>query len=149
MSARAQESDRAPERAVRVFNGRYTVTSPTGAHRTFEISTQPEGASFAPGKRIVSLLEGPDNNLDYRGFGFINDHGVTVWRSKRGEPGAPSMFETYARVLWSLTTEGEASPWVARGMGVLIEGRCCRCNRALTDPTSILTGIGPTCAGRE
>ena len=28
------------------------------------------------------------------------------------------------------------------------EGVCCRCGRALTVPSSIASGIGPTCAGR-
>ena len=32
------------------------------------------------------------------------------------------------------------------GFEIMHEGRCCRCNRTLTHPDSIKTGIGPECA---
>lgn len=135
-------------RAVRVFNGRYTVTSPTGEHRTFRVATRPNDAEFAPGKRTVAILRGPDNGADYVSFGFIDDAGLSVWKKFRGAPGEPSFFEKLAPVFWSLATEGERSKWHARGMRLLLEGTCVVCNRALTDPESIQTGVGPKCAGR-
>jgi hypothetical protein len=45
-----------------VFNGTYTITSPTGEHRTFRIKTQKDDARFAPGKRTIALLTGSDND---------------------------------------------------------------------------------------
>lgn len=122
-------------------NGTITIENPaTRQHRTFSIRTQPEDAKFAPGQRIVALLTGPCNESDYQGFGFVAEDGtVLVWRSKRGGD-----FEKFADML--------ANPvsWMTRtGVNYLFEGRCIRCNRKLTTPESIRTGIGPVCAGRE
>lgn len=120
-------------------NGCITISNrETGEHRTFRIRTQPTESKFAPGKRVVSLLTGPDNSSDYRGFGFVNDDGsITVWRKKR-----TPVFETYARMLVSPERYTDRCDYD-------IEGRCRKCNRKLTVPESIRTGIGPVCAGRE
>lgn len=134
------------QRAVRVFNGRYTLKSPTGQHRTFMIKTQPDNSSFCPGKRVVALLTGPDNESSYRSFAFMDDNGIHVWRKYRCIPGQePTVWERYAQMLWQMATN-PASTYHQRGAEILIEGRCCRCNRALTHPDSIETGIGPECA---
>lgn len=133
--------------ACKVFNGRYTLESTlTGAHRTFRIWTQPQDAEFAGGKRIVGLLTGPENSNpdDYTGFAFIDDFGIHVWKSKQGDD---KLFNTYGRQLWSLVLDAGFSPWAA-SYHLLIEGRCLRCNRALTTPDSIRLGIGPICAGK-
>jgi hypothetical protein len=137
------------ERVATVFNGTYTVENVnTGNHRTFEIKTRPRDSNFAPGKRVVALLNGPDNEKDYIGFAFMGDDGITVWRSKRGTAEGPSLFDKYARLLWALTTEGENCGFYKQGFRLHSEGRCIRCNRKLTVPESIKTGIGPVCAGR-
>ncbi len=133
------------EIACKVFNGIYTIHSgQTGEHRTFRVSTQNDKAEFAPGKRIVGLLTGPDNESDYTGFGFIDDNGIHVWRSKQGE----GLWEQYAEMLWSLALDAAFSEWAAKDYRLMMEGRCIRCNRVLTEPTSITTGIGPICASR-
>ncbi len=135
------------ERAAKVFNGIYTVKSAqTGDHRTFKIHAQDEKAEFAPGKRIVSLLTGSENSADesYTGFAFIDDDGIHVWSKKRGQ----GLWETYADMLWSFSLDAAGSPWAAKGFTIMGEGRCVRCNRLLTEPTSLKTGIGPICAGR-
>lgn len=138
-----------PEQASTILNGTYTVASArSGKHRTFSIRTQPDDSKFAPGKRVIALLTGPDNEGDYTPFGFVDDQKITVWRSKRGQA-EPSAYETYARLIWSLATRGEESEARRAGYTLLVEGRCIRCNRKLSDPTSIRTGIGPVCAGRE
>lgn len=136
------------ERAAKVFNGIYTVkSSKTGDHRTFKIHTQAKDAKFAPGKRIVSLLTGPENTADdsYTGFAFIDDGGVQVWRSKaEGNP----IWKTYADMLWSLALDGGLSPWADKGFTIMASGTCLRCNRTLSTPESISSGLGPICAGR-
>ncbi len=134
--------------ACKVFNGRYTIESTeTGTHRTFRIWTQPQDAEFAGGKRIVGLLTGPENSNpnDYTGFAFIDDFGIHVWKSKRG---TEALFDIYAVQLWSLALDAGFSPCVDQGYRLFIEGRCLRCNRALTTPDSIRLGIGPICAGK-
>lgn len=134
------------ERAAKVFNGHYTIkSSKTGDHRTFKIHTQSEKAEFAPGKRIVSLLTGSENDSDesYTGFAFIDDLGIHIWAKKQGE----GLWEKYAEMLWSLALDSALSPWAAKGFTVMGEGRCLRCNRLLTTPESVRNGIGPICAG--
>jgi len=142
------------ERAAKVFNGIYTIKSArTGDHRTFKINTQGEKAEFAPGKRVVSLFTGTDNTADehYTGFAFIDDRGIHVWASK-AKPGAPAGSDghrwlQFADLLWTLALDGAFSSWADKGYTIMSEGRCLRCNRLLTEPNSIKTGIGPICAG--
>lgn len=131
--------------AVKLFNGRYSIESTqTGEHRTFWVRTQPADAEFAPGKRVLALLTGSQNDdwASYTGFAFVDDGGIHVWTSKRG-PG--KRFEEYADLLWTLALDGAFSPWTEKGFRILMEGACCRCNRPLTNPESIRTGIGPIC----
>jgi hypothetical protein len=129
---------------LKIFNGRYTMKNRrSGEHRTFEIKTQDKDAKFAAGKRVVALLTGPDNTADYTGFGFVEDDGIVVWKSKRGV-GEKSVFDKYAAVLWSLALDGALSPY-AEHYEFLMEGTCAVCNRPLTEPESIKTGIGPIC----
>jgi hypothetical protein len=48
---------------IKLFNGRYTIQSKqTGEHRTFWVKTQAADAKFAPGRRVVSLLTGSQND---------------------------------------------------------------------------------------
>lgn len=121
-------------------NGTLTLTNPaTGEHRTFRVKTQPDDAKFAPGQRIVSLLTGPDNTSDYTGFAFVNELGhVYCWTKKRG-----TIYERYARMLTDLAGVIERNK-----LEVNFEGRCRICNRPLTTPESVESGIGPVCAGR-
>lgn len=135
-------------KAAKVFNGFYTIKSAkTGEHRTFKIHTQDEKAEFAAGKRIVSLLTGSENdNPDsYTGFAFIDDEGIHVWAKKRSE----GLWQTYADMLWTLSLDSANSKWASRGYTLLVSGHCIRCNRLLTEPNSILTGIGPVCAEKS
>lgn len=128
--------------AMRIFDGRFTIESTeSGEHRTFQIRTQPSNAEFVPGKRILSILSGPENTGDYTGFAFVDESGIHVWRSKLG-----GQYELYAEQLWSLALDGAFSPWAQEGYRILMEGRCCRCGRPLTTPQSIRDGIGPVCA---
>jgi len=130
-------------KASPIFNGTYTVRNrETGEYRTFSIRTQADDAKFAPGQRVITLLSGPDNTADYQAFGFVTDSGVRVFRSKRG-----GAFDAYAKLVWLLAVHGDETP-MAKRYELMLEGRCIKCNRKLTDPVSIETGIGPVCAGR-
>lgn len=57
------------------------------------------------------------------------------------------MWETFALMVWDLAVQ-DGRRWGSK-YELLHEGRCLCCNRKLTDPISIQTGIGPVCAGRE
>jgi hypothetical protein len=111
------------------------------------VRTLPADSGFCPGKRVVGILRGPENTTDYLSFGFLDDRGLSVWKKFRGE-GEPSFFERVAPLFFSLAADGERSPWYARGFRLLAESTCIVCNRALTTPESIRSGIGPTCEGR-
>lgn len=131
------------KRASRIFNGLYSVTFPDGTHRTFKIHTKQLTAKFAAGKRIISLLVGPDNEKDYEPWGFVDDSGISVWKRLRGGR-QPSKYEVFAEVIWKLATD-ETVP----GHELLVSRTCLICSRTLTDPESIEYGIGPTCRSRS
>ena len=127
-------------------NGTVTVESPSGDHRTFRIKTQPDDASFAPGKRILSLFIGPDNTRDYQGFAFVNG-GVRIWRRFGAENEFIKnhkglLYRSYVQVLLNV------EHYEAMGMRFHAEAKCRRCNKKLSTPESITNGIGPVCAGR-
>lgn len=124
-------------------NGKFTIQNRvTGEHRTFRVKTQAIDASFAPGRRTVGLLTGKDNENAYTNFAFMDRDGITVWTKKQGGP-----YDVYARMLYTLVVDGAFSPY-AEKYSLQYETVCRVCNRTLTEPESIRTGIGPICAGR-
>lgn len=122
--------------SIMTHNGRITIENTNrGTHRTFQVRTQPDDAKFAPGTRILSLLTGSDNESDYLGFAFVRDEQVILWKKYRTEQ--------YQRLVDVLL---RPEHYESLGCRYLYEGRCRRCNRTLTTPESIQSGIGPVCA---
>ena len=137
----AQPAAPAPAASITTHNGIFTVTSrASGEHRTFRVKTQKPDAKFAPGERIVSLLTGPVNTNDYTSFGILKADGhIVIWKKHR-----ETQFEKLARMLERLDEHA------ALGHVTVQASTTCRvCNRLLSDPISIATGIGPICGGRE
>lgn len=128
-----------------IYNGRYTIENSKGEYRTFQIRTQAQDAGFAPGKRIVGLLSGPDNINDYSNFAFLNENGtLSVWQKKR-----TPIFAHYAYLLEVLLGgKPNTKRLPLTRYKVHEQRRCLRCNAVLTTPESIEAGIGPVCAGR-
>jgi hypothetical protein len=126
--------------SLSTHNGIITMKSlKTGEHRTFEIKTQKPDAKFMPGVRLLSILQGPDNTSDYRSIGFVNTVGqVILWRKHREE-----LF-----YLW-IAAALEVPERYLDKVEFSFEGRCRRCNRLLTTPESVASGIGPVCEGIE
>lgn len=104
------------------------------------------------------LLSGPDNESSYEFSG-------TFWEiDGQGRGGTlPGQLYTYNHSAKSrLRHDAEsvkALQWMARNMGSAThklmrqaefwhEGRCGRCARRLTVPSSVAAGFGPECAGR-
>ena len=127
-----------------LIGGNATVTlvsTKSGTRFTYRVRASDDGEVF-----FVSLLSGPDNEGDYSYLGRIA-RGVFWAGRKIPKPGdvgpdAPS---------------SKAFAWVWRGLmqdslpdavEVWHEGRCARCNRKLTVPSSIASGFGPECAGK-
>lgn len=121
-------------------NGWFTVENPkTGEHRTFEVKTRNFGTEDKPApKRVVSLLTGPNRESrdNWKAFAFATDSGVKVWKKEQG-----GAFDKYAAILTHVDA-GERY-----GLIYMVESRCRVCNRPLTNPESIRSGIGPICAG--
>lgn len=123
-------------------NGTFTITHlSTQTRKTFRVQTVTNTNSGLYGKRILSLLSGPN----YVGFAFVAESGVYVWRNfqktKTGEETKYSKYATFLEHADAFECTGEIS--------VMRESVCRICNRKLTVPASIQSGIGPTCAGRE
>lgn len=118
-------------------NAVVTLVSPkTGDHRTFRVTTAKRGP--LEGRRILELLVGQNNESDYKGFGFIQEDGtVRLWRKYEG-----TIFAQYADLI------DRPTYWANRGVQYMAEGRCRCCNRRLSNPESLRTGIGPECAKR-
>jgi len=125
--------------AVCSHNGTITVRNPaTHQHRTFRIRTQKKDSRFAPGMRVLSLLTGPDNETSFTPFAFVLEGGrVLVWSKYRG-----TQFERLARLMMHLEAEQQR-----HGLEVQWSAKCRCCNRKLTTPESIASGIGPVCGG--
>ena len=120
-----------------IHDGYYTIPTPRG-HKTFRVHTQPPDALFAPGKRVISYLFGPDNGKDYRGFGFVVGNELRAWKRFQ------TSYDLLALARGLLETDGSeyGRQYAMRS------GNCYVCNRLLTTPESIAAGIGPTCASR-
>lgn len=155
-----------------VHNGTYTVDHPERGHFTLKLYTVQKGE--LAGKRILSLLVGPDNESNYRGVAFWNDAPdpiAHVWKRFRGaanlridgygwtheshgEDGVGLSTTQKKLCIWADlairgTDEERHGYWYGSGYRILLEGRCVVCNRKLTDPDSIRLGIGPVCGGRS
>jgi len=115
-------------------NGTFTIHRGLEWH-TFRIRTQRPDARFKPGERIVSVLVGPRNTTDYRGIGTLDDNGFHIWYKWSRSPKA-LIVQTFLA--------GQMPDW-----DVDESASCIRCNRLLTTPDSIRSGIGPECAGRS
>jgi len=130
-----------PDVPVVFEDGLYTLVRDDETYFTFRLKTQPADADFAPGKTVVSYLCGSDNESSYKGFAFVSANGsITVWKSFRNGPLARTGEEL--RILFQSPTELEAAGlrYAERS------GRCRRCGRTLTVPTSLAAGYGPECA---
>jgi hypothetical protein len=117
------------------------VSLATGARFTYKVERAENlFGDTRPPPHFVSVLTAPDF-YEYLGVIYgskLYSHGR---RSKISQD-APS-----ARAfgwVWQRLTAGR----VPENIEVYHEGRCGRCNRRLTDPLSIESGLGPICQGR-
>lgn len=122
------------------------VSVETGIRFTYQVRAKTEEDTDETALWFVSVLNGPDNESDYAFLGTIFSiaggrhvfhHGK---KSKVGKdaPSAKAFAWWFANVCIN-----HASPKVE----VHHSGTCGRCNRALTVPESVATGLGPECAG--
>ena len=127
-----------------MLSGKATVTLvsvKTGTRFTYRVTKSPDGAAH-----FVALLSGPDNEGDYQYLGRIARS--IFWMGRKvPRPGdisrdAPSM-KAFAWA-WQRIMAGT----LPETLEVWHEGRCGRCARKLTVPSSIASGFGPECIGK-
>jgi hypothetical protein len=133
--------------AIRTFltAGRavFTLTSTkTGTSFTYRFNRR-EARPGQPAPLVfASVLTGPDNQSDYAYMGILRggvpEGLVSTTRGSEVAADAPS----YRALNWYLAHLGDARVEFRH------EGRCGRCGRALTVPSSIDSGLGPECAGK-
>lgn len=140
------------DRAATIFNGYYTITNlKSGEVREVLIRTQDRTSKFCPGQRVCKLLVGDDRDdiTAWKPFAFATDSRLALWKKlSRDENRKRTQFSWLVEILWSLAVEGEVSPWLER---YAFEAKhiCLKCNRPLTNEASMITGVGPICAGRR
>lgn len=129
---------------VTAGNAIFTVSNNKGDHYTYRVS-RVEANGNRPAAWFVSLLTGPNNLDDYTYLGMLdcNTGAVRLTKASRlGDDSTPVRVVRWAfGLIW-----GEKS--VPEGYAVHHEGRCGRCGRPLTVPSSIETGLGPDCAAK-
>lgn len=119
------------------------VSRASGARFTFQIKKAKEDPRWPGASWFVALLSGPDNQSDYNYLGLIKE-----------APGGPR-FRLTAKSRAGLDAPSvKAITFFLRHpeheqLEVWHSGTCGRCGRELTVPSSIESGLGPVCAGRE
>jgi len=129
-----------------IHNGTYTLFNPkTQGHKTLKVWTMSLGGKFAPGSRVVGVLEGQR----FRKFGFVGPSHITVWKRYRGssDPAFLSTEEDKLAFMLMEMLRDENSTYHRRGMTLRKSLTCQKCNRKITDPVSLELGVGPECGG--
>jgi len=122
----------------------FTITSEkTDKHFTFKVNQKDKGegeeVNLTP--FFVSVLNGSDNRKNYQYIGYIQADGEScLLAGAKGKPDAPS-FKAFSWA-WAHLNRGA----IPQDLTIQHEGKCCRCSKRLTVPSSIASGIGPTCA---
>ena len=124
------------------------VSTKTGTRFTYKIRANDDGDVF-----FVSLLRGADNTADYSYLGRIDQQKKarfwagrkTPWPGDTG-PTAPPAAGLPSGLGGAPLCKGV---FALTSLEIWREGRCGRCNRKLTVPSSIASGLGPECAGKE
>lgn len=131
-----------PAQTIAVYYGTYTIVRPGKKHQTIEVTPWKN----RPGHRVFSMLVGPDNGLDFQGFGSQGpDATFKVWRSFVGR----KTWIEAAQALIALCSEDPGSLTSANELYALKSSRCARCHRKLTVPASVHAGHGPECAEKK
>lgn len=118
-------------------NSTFTVVSQaTQARFTYRVVQGPK-----PNLSFVQLMVGPDNENSFKYLGHIWDKARYVHGHKsRIQPNSPAALAFVYVAKYILA--GQVPPKV----DFYHEGRCCKCGRKLTVPSSIEMGMGPECA---
>jgi len=139
MTHAAQFTDATIARAA-MLAGNATMTlvsKKTGTRYTFKVRAAKDGKLH-----FVSLLTGSNNENDFSYIGIIPQDKRFRTTAKTAAPeSAPVKGFGWA---FSKLAAGE----MPEALEVWHEGKCCKCGRKLTVPSSVASGIGPECAAK-
>jgi hypothetical protein len=120
------------------------VSGATGARYSFRVTTR-DGRDGRSEITFASLLTGPNNVTDYTYIGVVNLDAGTLHLTKKSRYTDDSAPVKALRLILARAWAGREP--LPAGSTVQHEGRCGRCARTLTVPSSIDAGLGPDCAG--
>jgi len=129
-----------------IMSGNATVTvvsKRTGTRFTYKVQrpkAKGQAELFDNGFRFVKVMTGPDNTASYTYMGLISNARFSLGRKSVLKETSPSVraFEWMIGQLFGGKIQLDQ-------MEIWHEGRCGKCNRKLTVPASIESGIGPEC----
>ncbi len=119
----------------------FTISNPQGVRYTFKI-THKEGSAKFPPAWFVSLLTGSDNENDYTYVGMLDCETGTVRLTAKSKYRDDTLAVKVVRWGLSLIWGNKELP---EGYAIHHEGKCGRCGRLLTVPSSVDSGFGPEC----
>lgn len=114
------------------------------ARYTFKVQRKEASAEY-PETWFVHLLTGPENTSDYTYLGMLDSQAGAVRLTRKSaykDDSAPVL-----AIRWALARIWADKPLPAPAQ-ILHAGRCGRCGRLLTVPSSIASGFGPECIGK-
>lgn len=141
-----------------ILNGKYTISSPSGEHHTLKISTIVNPQSDLFGKRIISLMNGCNNQTDFTMIGFFDSikgisftkKGIAFLEERNQMLKAKGKkvidLEKFRLFIFDMLQKGKKyQEFVELGCKLDISKHCIVCNRELTNPGAISMGIGDKC----
>lgn len=118
-------------------------------HFTFRINVSKVNDKYPTPAYFVKLLTGPDNTSDYEYLGLLDAKNGDVRLSAKSCAGESAWsVKIIRRIMNQVFNGGGIEAIESHGWKVHHEGRCGRCLKLLTVPTSIMTGLGPDCAAK-
>ena len=123
--------------------GTYTVV--LNEEETDYVTIRIAVEKWADGKIVASYLAGADNESAYRGFAFVNDKGLSIWKRFNDD----QRLAIAANVLIGNADQAHEKFLDIAEAYAMKSGRCMRCARKLTVPASLHRGLGPECATKE
>lgn len=113
------------------------VSKKTNVRFTYRIKQSDDKLTY-----FVSILSGPDNWFNYKYIGCLmtGDDSYLLKRTYRSEISHDSL--SFKALIFALKHPE------SKDLEIWHEGKCGKCGRKLTVPSSIELGLGPTCAKR-
>ena len=130
------------------------VSKASGARFTYKLKRAPDKLKLEVAEQerpiFVSVLTGPDNEADYKFLGTIrqvNQSSMLTYAYSYKSKISISSLSAIA-FKWLIKAYNEFPDKLLEEAEIWHEGRCGRCGRKLTVPSSIQRGFGPECIGR-